>query len=161
STFSYMNFTLSGLLDIRNGGDIWNGTQARLNRIGRSEESADREHTFIIPGVKEDGSANDIPVEARDYWQYYKGDFGATEEAIQDGGWVRLRELTLSYLITKVKFVRSIELSVSGRNLWVSTDYSGVDPETSLTGAGSNYTGIDWFVMPNTKSYSVGVKVTL
>ncbi|MFN8143216.1 MAG: SusC/RagA family TonB-linked outer membrane protein [Bacteroidia bacterium] len=161
NTFSYMNFTLSGLLDIRNGGDIWNGTQARLNRIGRSEESADREHTFIIPGVKEDGSANDIPVEARDYWQYYKGDFGATEEAIQDGGWVRLRELTLSYLITKVKFVRSIELSVSGRNLWVSTDYSGVDPETSLTGAGSNYTGIDWFVMPNTKSYSVGVKVTL
>ncbi|HRH65780.1 MAG TPA: hypothetical protein PLU53_05750, partial [Bacteroidia bacterium] len=125
------------------------------------EASGDGEGTFTIPVVNEDGSANDIPVEARDYWQYYKGDFGATEEAIQDGGWVRLRELSLGYVINKVKYFRSIELSVSARNLWLSTDYTGVDPETSLTGAGSNYTGIDWFVMPNTKSYSVGLKVTL
>ncbi|HRH66823.1 MAG TPA: SusC/RagA family TonB-linked outer membrane protein, partial [Bacteroidia bacterium] len=46
NTFTYMNFSLSALIDVREGGDIWNGTQARLNRIGRSEASGDREGTF-------------------------------------------------------------------------------------------------------------------
>lgn len=156
--FTYKKLSLSALLDIKKGSVIWNGTQARLNRIGRSLGSADREKTYVISGTHADGSANSTPVDAIDYWQVYKGDFGATEESVQDGGWTRLRELTLSYTINKIKVFKNIQLSVSARNLWLKTDYTGVDPETSLTGAGSNYTGIDWFVMPNTKSYNFTVK---
>ena len=156
--FTYKDFSLSGLLDIKKGGKIWNGTQARINRIGRSEASADREHKFVIPGVHADGSTNTTPVEALDYWQVYKGDFGATEESVQDGGWTRLREVTLAYTIKKIKVFKNIQLSVTGRNLWLKTKYTGVDPETSLTGAGSNYAGVDWFVMPNTRSYNFTIK---
>jgi hypothetical protein len=53
----------------------------------------------------------------------------------------------------------SIEISVYGRNLWLSTDYSGIDPETSLTGA-TNAQGIDYFNMPNTKSYGIGLRMS-
>lgn len=61
----------------------------------------------------------------------------------------------------KVPFLKegqTIEISATGRNLWLMTDYTGVDPETSLTGAGSNIGGFDYFNMPNTKSYNVAVK---
>ncbi len=164
TTFTYKNLTIGGLLDIKKGGQIWNGTQARLNRIGKSLASADREHQFIIPGVLPTGEANNIPIEAIDYWQVYQGDFGATENAIQDAGWVRLREVSISYVLDK-KILKhspfaSIEISASARNLWLDTDYTGVDPETSLTGAGSNYSGVDWFNMPNTKSYTVSLRGT-
>jgi hypothetical protein len=45
------------------------------------------------------------------------------------------------------------ELTVSfiGRNLFLATDYTGVDPETNLTGTGSGF-GVDLFNMPQTKS---------
>ena len=68
--------------------EVISGTvlKARLNRMGRSEESADREHAFIIHSVKEDGSANDIPVETRDYTgNTIKGTL-VQRKAIQDGG---------------------------------------------------------------------------
>ena len=162
TALKYKGFTLSGLLDIKNGGQAWCGTQARLNRIGISKGSEDREHDYVVEGVHADGTPNSTAIPAIDYWQYVEGDFGATENQIQKTDWVRLRDLSLSYTYAKFKkYIRSIEISVSGRNLFLNTPYTGNDPETSLTGAGSNYQGIDWFGMPNTKSYNFGVKVTL
>jgi hypothetical protein len=45
-----------------------------------------------------------------------------------------------------------LTVSFTGRNLWLSTAYKGVDPETSLLGASSGQ-GLDYFNMPSTKSY--------
>jgi hypothetical protein len=60
----------------------------------------------------------------------------------------------------KLPLVQYAEFSFIGRNLWLSTDYPGVDPETSLTGAGSNLTGFDYFNMPSTKAVTFGVKLS-
>lgn len=181
NTFSFMGVEVSALLDIRKGGDIWGGTWARLQRLGRTLESAERDHPYVIEGVKQqvddqgelvfdaDGNpvatttVNDVEVSPLEYFLYYKGDFGATEEAIFDGTWVRLRELNVSYslpskLLQKSNFVRSLSIYFTGRNLALYTKYPGVDPETSLTGAGSNVTGFDYFNMPNTMSFIVGLR---
>lgn len=164
NSFTYKGITLNALLDIREGGDIWCGTIARLHRLGRTEESADRERTYIIPGVIDGtGETNNIEIDAYDYYTAYVGDGGgAVEEAVFDGSWVRLREVSLSYrldLKEKLPVVQYAEFSVIGRNLWLDTDYPGVDPETSLTGAGSNLTGFDYFNMPSTKSVAFSLKV--
>jgi len=164
NTLTYKGLTLTALLDIRQGGKIWNGTIARMNRLGRTKASADRERTYVISGVKENGSTNDIAISANNYFVNYVGDgsLSATENAIYDGSWLRLRELSLSYhLALKSRWLKSIDLTLIGRNLWLKTDYPGVDPETSLTGAGSNLTGFDYFNNPGTKTYSVGVKFSL
>lgn len=159
TALTWKGLTLSGLLDIRKGGDIWNGTNARMNRIGISEASGERDHTFVIEGVIEqpDGTytPNNIEIAPEDYWGDYLGDFGASSQAIQDGGWVRLREVKLAYQfkLDPKNVVKALNISATGRNLWLKTDYTGVDPETSLTGAGSNITGFDWFNNPGTKSY--------
>lgn len=167
NSFSWKGLTLSALLDIRKGGDIYNGTRARLNRYGATAESAEnRDGMYLIQGVKEDGSVNDIEVDANTYFNRFVGDNGgAAEQFVEDGGWVRLRDVSLAYKfnnfeqVSGLKFIRYVEFTVSGRNLWLDTDYSGVDPETSLTGADSNIDGLDYFNNPGTKSYSFGVKV--
>lgn len=163
-------FSLSFLWDFKKGGHIWNGTQARLNALGASEASESRSVSYIIPGVVQTGTdpggnptyaQNTTPVSAHDYFSTYLGDGSGSvaESAIQDGSWIRLRELSLSYNIPikNFKVFKKVHLFVSGRNLFLWTPYTGVDPETSLTGAGSNINGLDFFNMPSTKSFVMGI----
>ncbi len=164
---SFKGAYFSMLWDIRQGGDIWNGTWARLNNVGRTDESAEREHDYVVEGVYEDGTRNTTPISAVDYFRYVKGDLGATENAIQDGSWVRLRQVALGYRynFNKAKGSKNpfnyIDLGLTGRNLLLFTDYKGVDPETSLTGAGSNLGGWDYFNNPGSKSFILTLKVGL
>ncbi len=165
NAFSFYGVTISGLLDIREGGDLWNGTLARLNRFGTTKASGDgRDQSYLIEGVKQsDGTPNDVRISANSYFSNYVGDSGsaAVEQTIQDGSWVRLRELTVGYdlPIPKNKYLYRANIYFTGRNLWLSTDYEGVDPETSLTGAGSNVGGFDYFNMPSTKSFIFGLNL--
>ena len=76
---------------------------------------------------------------------------------MENVNWFRLREVALSYRIKFKKYLDYVDLSVSSRNLYLNTNYKGVDPETSLTGAGSNLQGFDYFNNPGTRSYIFGV----
>ena len=91
------------------------------------------------------------------------GNFGGgpTALAVEPTDWVRLRDITLAYDISSfsgLDFVDSAQIFVSGKNLFVDTPYSGIDPETSLLGA-SNGQGFDYFNSPGSKSVSLGVKL--
>ena len=59
-----------------------------------------------------------------------------------------------------INFIDSGNVSIVGRNLWYSTDYNGVDPETSLTGVG-NGQGVDYFHMPSTRSVMFKLNLNL
>jgi TonB-linked SusC/RagA family outer membrane protein len=167
NTFTYKRISLYALLDIKNGGDIWNGTKGALTTMGREKTTENRGETKIFDGVKQSsGSPNDISTVLDEAW--YKGNGGGfgpvQEQFIEDGSYVRLRELALSYsinpqLLTKVR-IAGIDISLFGKNLWLHTKYTGVDPETSLMGA-SNSQGIDYFNMPSTKSMGVKLRITL
>ena len=159
NTLKYKNFSLGFLFDWREGGDLWNGTAWALSFFGRSQLTADtrEEAPFVIDGVLSDGTPNNIEiVRDQSYWTSSLGGFGSVgEQFVQDGGWVRLRELSLKYSLPQSlfgqNFIKGGSIGVTGRNLWLSTDYDGIDPETSLTGSG-NGQGFDYFNMPATKS---------
>lgn len=163
NTFKYKGIQLSVLFDIRHGGDILNGTYARLTRLGRTAITVDRERTYVVPGLKADGTVNTTPVSALNYFSRYLGDNGgAAEQFIETVNWFRVRELSLSYRLAPVsltKYLNYIDLSITGRNLFLDTNYKGVDPETSLTGAGSNINGFDYFNNPGSKSFLFGINV--
>ena len=169
NNFNWKGFNFSFLIDIRHGGDIWDGTYARLNNIGISSESADRNRTFVVDGeYASTGQKNTTPVSAQYYWQTFRGDKGnyAAENAVEDGSWVRLRSVNLSYRFNFRKkhansTVEYLELGVSGNNLILITKYRGVDPETSLTGAGSNILGYDYFNNPGVRSYAFNLRLGL
>ncbi len=167
NTFTYKNWSLNFLLEWKEGGDMWNGTEWALSFFGRSEITENRGQQLVIPGVKQsDGSPNDIVATLDQYYYQSSGlsGFGSVDEAfIQDTSWIRLRTLNLSYDLVDVlnsETFDNITLSFTGNNLWFDTPYRGVDPETSLTGAGSNAQGIDYFNNPGTRSYGFGLSVT-
>jgi TonB-linked SusC/RagA family outer membrane protein len=185
---SFAGFTVAALLDIRQGGVVWNGTRAALNFFGTSAESQNRDNlngtiggvTFVnnvAQGVTATGQTNTTPIGtglipasasrgqafygASGFYNNFNGSL--IEPVIEDASWVRLREVTVSYRFPKVVtdallIVRSLELFATGRNLWLSTKYTGIDPETNLAGA-VNGQGIDYFNFPNTSTYTFGVKV--
>ncbi|SEB78317.1 TonB-linked outer membrane protein, SusC/RagA family [Tenacibaculum sp. MAR_2009_124] len=167
NTFTYKNWSLNFLLEWKEGGEMWNGTEWALSFFGRSEITENRGEQLVIEGVKQsDGSPNDIVATIDQYYYQSSGlsGFGSVDEAfIQDTSWIRLRTLNLSYDLTQdlnSSYFDSIILTFSGNNLWLDTPYRGVDPETSLTGAGSNAQGVDYFNNPGTKSFGFGVNVT-
>jgi hypothetical protein len=83
-----------------------------------------------------------------------------TEAFMEDGSFVKLREVSLSYTLP-LRFwgMQSATVSVTGRNLKIWTDYTGVDPETNLGGSGTNGLGIDYFNNPSTKTWIVSLQI--
>ncbi len=176
NTFSYEGITLSALLDVRKGGAIWNGTRGALYYFGTHKETEVRGSTTVFKGVKgtlndkgeivSNGEVNTDQVALDQNWLAFgnaNGFIGTnTEDFIEDGGWVRLRELSLSYKlpssITEKTPFSGIRISYTGRNLWLSTKYKGVDPETNLMGA-YNAQGLDYFNMPGTRSHTFSLNV--
>lgn len=170
NTFSYKNFTLSALLDIKSGGDLWCGTCEIADNFGTSKKTAqEREITdYVFEGVNIDtGQPNTIPVAFADpnkpvnqnRWARY-GFTGEAEAYMYSTSWVRLREVSLTYALPKnfldKTFLTGGQITLSGRNLLLDTKYPGVDPETNLRGD-NNGTGLDYMNQPGTKSYSINV----
>lgn len=184
TTITYQSLTVSALLDIRQGGYLWNGTRGALVNYGMAKETEGRGATTVFTGVKghldangnlvSSGQRNDVQAALDENW--YRGNGGGfgnvVEHFMDDGSWVRLRELTVSYNLPAAWFegspISRVGVSFTGRNLWLSTKYNGVDPETSLNGASgssgllsNNGRGIDYFNMPNTKSFVFALSVGL
>ena len=189
NSFSYKGLTLSALLDIKQGGVMWNGTKGALYFWGTHQETADLRGTAQVfegnsavydsngdivlvdhddnadtPSIPQTSGENTTAVLIDEGWLAFgngNGFFGDnTEDFIESTSWVRLRDVTLSYTFDKPMFndrLRGLTLSVSGRNLWLETPYTGVDPDTNLYGA-SNAQGLDYFNMPGTQSVTMGLR---
>jgi hypothetical protein len=180
---SFKGFSVSALLDIKQGGLMLNGTRGALNNFGMSKESEDRgKSTFTTGGglikvvdnvfqgvVESTGQPNAKKVDniARNWWgnlgSYNGFNTNLAEAFVENAGWVRLRELTVSYafpkdLVGSTGFLSGVELFATARNLWLSTAYTGVDPETNLENSG-NAQGFEYFNNPSTRSYMFGIKV--
>ena len=83
------------------------------------------------------------------------GFVGPAIQFVEDAGFVRLRELSAAYTLTS-GFVKrsgfsSVDIRLSGRNLWLQTDYTGIDPETNLGGA-TAARGNEYFNNPQARS---------
>jgi TonB-linked SusC/RagA family outer membrane protein len=177
TTFRIKNFQVGGLVDVRNGGAIWNGTRGALYSYGTHKDTEERslctgtsasctgnlrtfgqDFWFIGPTVGP-GAGQAVPLGESWYRQGPGTTFnGNDEDFIEDAGFIRLREVSLQYTLDQ-QWVRrslgfsSIDLRVAGRNLLTSTDYTGLDPETNLGQAESVRRGQDYFNMPQSRSF--------
>ena len=165
SSYIQLNqFRVSWLLDIRKGGDVWNGTNAVLDYLGRSSNTGEHRNTsnYVFEGVDINGINNVTPVSFYDpakpigdnRWVRYGWD-GIGEDYIEDASWVRLSELVLSYELSRPRnaTIKNIKISLIGRNLFLITPYTGVDPSSNLFGYTTG-SGLDLFNTPSVRSYS-------
>lgn len=180
TSIRWKSLRLAALFETFQGADIFAGTKSVLYNLGRWKDSQiettagqnllDYNGDVIPMGTTFRGVVRDFgagPVALTEPWYSGDGGFfggGNDELYIEDGSWTRLRELTLSYSLTgpwlKNMGVGSAELTVTGRNLILWTEFEGNDPDTNLSGV-SAARGIDYFNNPGTKSYVFTVTINL
>jgi TonB-linked SusC/RagA family outer membrane protein len=120
--------------------------------------------SYTIRGyVTEFGEGQKVLVDESFYTGIGSGFGAVSSQFIESAQWTRLRELTLAYSLNSAAFKKasklsSIDFSITGRNLFLWTDFKGNDPETNLTGP-TNGRGLDYFNNPATKSFVFSVKI--
>lgn len=119
--------------------------------------------TYTVRGEIKDFGGGPVLVD-QSWWTSLGGGFGTqAEDFIESAQWTKLREVSLSYRLNtegfkKASRLNSIDFSITGRNLFLWTDFKGNDPETNLTGP-SNGRGLDYFNNPATKSFVFSVMI--
>ncbi|RTY71354.1 SusC/RagA family TonB-linked outer membrane protein [Flavobacterium sp. LB2P53] len=166
NNFSYKNINLSFLISYVSGGDIYSGTTSSLLARGLTTDTENRLQTFILPGVKADGSPNDIQLNNSSYYFDNIG-FGPDELSVYDGSVIRLNEISLGYsfpakYLNKSPF-GSLTFSVAGYNLYYNAFNTpkgiNFDPNVVGTGVG-NGRGFDFLNGPSGKRYGFSLKAS-
>ncbi|WP_342083310.1 SusC/RagA family TonB-linked outer membrane protein [Dyadobacter sp. OTU695] len=150
TNLSYKGFDLAAFLSGSQGNDIYNASRLSFeNPLGQRN---------LLAGVVDRWSPtnpNNQYVSA-----FQGGRLPITNYVVEDGSYLRCKNVTLGYTLPRFKGVQGIRLYVSANNLFTITNYSGFDPEVN-TYAGSNTAiGIDNFVYPQSKSFLGGIQVT-
>lgn len=166
--FRYKHWTLSALLDIRRGGDVFNATEHYLTIHGLSKETLDRNQPRIVQGVLRDGkensanpTPNNIVVIPSLNTNYYTG---MSEELFieRNINWLRFKELSLNYDLPASRFAQRASVFFTGTDLFMWTNYTGLDPMANGTDAasgGSGGVGIDYGNFPIPRSFNLGVRL--
>jgi hypothetical protein len=172
SVVRWNKLSLSGLLDVRKGGSVWNGTRGVLDFFGTGKDTDMRNVTNGQYGVNyalknypvtAGPGKNDIPFTTPEEWQNWfladGGGFGTVgAQFVEDGSFAKLREISLTYTLDNSAFrnltgFSSADIRIAGRNLKTWTRYSGFDPEVNLGGAEFLTQGLDYFINPPTRSF--------
>ena len=188
NTLTYKNWSLSFLIDVQKGGDIFSldmyygmstglyKETAELNDLGNPVRDpvdynvagdpasgvAPNSGGYLNEGVYPDGTANQTYVDATAYWGW---GYAACPDAafVYDASYVKLREVAITYVMpTKMFdkcFFTGATLSLVGSNLWIiHKNLPYADPESGL-GAG-NLQGYSTGSLPSTRDFGFNVKLT-
>lgn len=162
-TFNYKGFILSALFDMKFGGDIVSVSEAVATSHGISKMT-ERRGDIILPGVKRDGSVNDIPVKSELYYQMIGGrDQAVAENFVYDASFIRLKEISLGYSfpnsILKKTPLTALRLSLVGRNLaYLLKHTPGTSPEGGYDTSMFSQ-AIDFSSMPYSRTFGFSINV--
>ncbi|WP_158974216.1 SusC/RagA family TonB-linked outer membrane protein [Cellulophaga sp. L1A9] len=166
NSFNYKNFSLNFLVNYTHGGDMYSRTVSTLLGRGLTTDVLDRENTFILPGVLEDGTQNTKQINNSTYY-FNNILFGPDELGIWDASVVRLQEISMGYSmpskwLDKTPF-GSLTFTLSGFNLWYEAinipKGTNFDPNVAGVGVG-NGAGFDYLNGPSSRRYGLSVKAS-
>lgn len=90
---------------------------------------------------------------------YIAGVYNIQEFRIDNGSFVKLREVALSYDFGKIgNTVKNLNVSLGGRNLISWDNYKGYDPEVNAAGQSTVLRGIDFGAVPVPRTYNLTVR---
>ena len=164
--FRYKRLTLSGLVDIHEGGSIFSVTNffgqytgvLASTITGRQKDW--NNPGLVIKGIDDaTGQENTTVVTSEEYFQSL---FPIHQPFIYKDSYLKLRELRLAFdvptTLTALMHASQLQIAVYGRNLWTSTKVPNIDPEFSTqTG---NFQGVEFASLANPKSFGIQLQVT-
>jgi TonB-linked SusC/RagA family outer membrane protein len=136
--FRYRNFDLRIQFDAVQGVDVFNADWRTRQGVGNGEV-AEQEHRGELPRG------------------YISGVYAVEEWRVDDGSFVKLREVSLSYRFGKIWGLNDLTISASGRNLISWDNYKGFDPEVNGGGQSTILRGIDFGPVPIPRTFSFGI----
>ena len=156
NNFTYKNLSLNVFFQWRYGSDVMNA-----NRIifegNYANKSINQYKSYVDRWSPTNTDSKNFRVGGRGPAGVY------SSRTIEDGSFLRLKTLQLSYTLPK-KFTRKIHLNqvqvfIAGQNLWTWTSYSGLDPEVSTRNSALT-PNFDYSAYARNRIYTAGIKVT-
>lgn len=163
---------LTAFVEHRQGGNTFNMTRGSMRQFGTHADTDIRDqaarpwidwldHKSILGTAF--GPGSDVPVQLGQDW--FVGWTAQQDLLVEDATHTRLREVSIAYTFNQPWVSRTFGLSaidarITGRNLWLRTDYTGYDPDIALGGAAIGNRGIDWWVPPTARSFVFSVGLT-
>ncbi|KAA2245414.1 SusC/RagA family TonB-linked outer membrane protein [Chitinophaga agrisoli] len=163
NTFNYKRLSFEFLVDGKFGNKVFSTMDVYATRFGLHKSTLPgRENGLVLSGVNEAGNADTHTIPVANLRLYYDNLKNYTELFVQDGSFVKLRQVILSYQLPldhvwKLK-MQSASVSLVARNLLIlykNTD--NFDPESSYTSG--NAQGFEAFAVPRTRSYGFNLMV--
>jgi len=158
NTFSYENVSLSFLIDVKQGGDLYNQVAAFHASQGTLPITANRDQPTTFEGVLPDGTVNsETVVPGQDYYRnVYRR---VAENFIEDASFVKLRNAQLTYrlptsLLSRTP-LRTGSIGVMASNILLWTPFDGFDPESRQFDANSNTQGFQGLRTPAVETYTI------
>ncbi len=154
SVLTYGNFSFEALFTFSYGNDVYNYLRSKIE----SGSSFANQSTAMLNRWTYEGQQTDMPKVS---YGDPMGNARFSDRWIEDGSYFRLKSLSLSYKVPlQSALFDQLTIWASAKNLVTLTNYLGRDPEFS---ANSNvlYQGIDTGLIPQTRSYFIGIKLNL
>ena len=154
TSVAWKNLRLDVRFNYSLGNDVYNYMRAQLEGGSRfMNQTTAMERRWMV-----EGQQTDMP---RITFQDPMGNARFSDRWIEDGSYLRLKSLTLSYdLPLKSEFIQGVQFWVQGNNLLTFTKYLGTDPEFSMTSSVIGQ-GIDLGRLGQSRSVVAGVKINL
>jgi TonB-linked SusC/RagA family outer membrane protein len=151
---SWKRFTLNMVFTYSIGNDIYNAARAQFE----SMTGYDNQTINVMNRWVKEGHVTNTP---RVTWGDPMGNSRFSDRWIEDGSYLRLKSLSISYDIPlKVNIIRGLQVYATGLNILTFTKYLGYDPEFSAMQSPLFY-GIDTGITPLPRSFILGVKLGL
>ena len=152
--FTYKRFALNTVFTFTTGNEVFNYTRAQLEGMSNVYNQT----TAVINRWKTNGEVTNMP---KAVWGDPMGNSRFSSRWIEDGSYLRLRAVTLSYDVPfKAGFFKYATVYATGNNLITVTKYKGYDPEFSATQSIFGQ-GVDNTLEPQFRSVQLGFKVGL
>ena len=155
--FKLKGFTADFLFNGVFGNDIANGNLIKLN-------NAEGLATNISPNAynnawRPEAQSNIYPRLGYDVTAYQA--IGISDRIIEDGSFLRLNNVTISYDIPVEKslLMDRVNVYIAGKNLVTWTDYSGYNPEVTSFLNNGLINGVDWNGPRNAKTILLGLNI--
>lgn len=165
NTFSLKNWSLNAFVQGTFGNDIWNENNQLMYFNGTLNVTRERFDNRWTPENVERATEPKAGVITQGPANGRMGDF-----IVEDGSYLRLRTLTLSYNIPVGKLgwlaaLGQARIYVQGRNLFTITNYTGLNPDVDTRGNGTNQqntvnVGFDSAAYPTVREYVAGINLT-
>ena len=154
TSLSYKNFSLSAFFNYSVGNDIYNYVKYRSEAM----DSYANQSIAVLDRWSDSNTGGKLP---RAAYGDPSGNAAFSDRWIEDGSYLRLKQLTVSYTLPSLSGVyKGITIYATGTNLLTFTKYSGYDPDF-LYSNNPFYMGVDYGKMPQNKSFIIGLKLDL